>query len=560
MKQSTKYLIALFIIIVAVKLIITAFVPSPTVFADEYLYSKMARSLFIDHNFMNNGLPTHEYLPLYPIVISLAYIFQNSALVYFFMKSINVVLSSLIIFPIFFLAKDFLTRKKALFISFLISIIPMSFSISNYVMAENLFYPLIAFSVYFLYKSLKSNKRIDWIVSGIFVGLTLITKTTALAIVPIAFILFLFRKTKFTNILIHYIIVLIIALPWIIRNIHHFGFNFITLLGGDTVKLATESALWIKGATFLNIFILHLGFLLLASGIIFGIYYFLPYKKSTKLNNLYLIISIAAMFFVLGSTLITYSIPSSYDSPFFLFKGRILGRIMDSVLPFIILVGFINFNKREKAPSAKPFILSSVLLLFSSQLFVENLIPVNNQSLTLFGLISLATRFITSGIRDFSYILIPFLIFALILIIISLIVYSVQKNKKLTAIFVISFFILSSLGSFAITAYSSNNWYKNEQIQLGLEIDKLTDKNDIILYDKRDCRNYNDQEKDIKTDLCEIYVDGRAMAISGFFINKNIIVTDINQEADYIVSKHKLDLPIIKKTSNEIYLYKATGS
>ena len=59
---------------------------------------KLARSFFFDFNFMVHGVDANIYPPLYPIILSISYLFNDMTAVYLFMKIINVLISSLI-FP-----------------------------------------------------------------------------------------------------------------------------------------------------------------------------------------------------------------------------------------------------------------------------------------------------------------------------------------------------------------------------------------------------------------------------------------------------------------------------
>src|SRR3989344_1015321 len=125
----------LYLILVLIKIVIISLVPSPSIYADEYIYSKIAKDVLQEGSYSIEGNPTSAYPPLYSILISPSYLFQNMEIIYFVMKLINSIILSLIIFPIFFLAKEFLDEKKALFISFLVSILPAYLVTSSYIMS-----------------------------------------------------------------------------------------------------------------------------------------------------------------------------------------------------------------------------------------------------------------------------------------------------------------------------------------------------------------------------------------------------------------------------------------
>src|SRR3989344_2105080 len=99
MRKEIKILILIYIILILIKSILVYFIHAPSEFSDGYFYSKAAREI-------SQG--SIGYLsPLYPITLSIAYLANNMEIIYFLMKFINVIISSLIIFPVYFLSKEF---------------------------------------------------------------------------------------------------------------------------------------------------------------------------------------------------------------------------------------------------------------------------------------------------------------------------------------------------------------------------------------------------------------------------------------------------------------------
>ena len=196
MKKILKKLILYYLIFVVVKGILSYLIPAPSAFSDSYIYMKLARSFFFDSNFVINNIPTTHYLPLYPIVLSFSYFFKQMNIIYPVMKLINVVISSLVIFPAYFLSKEFFNSKKSLTIAFLISLLPSNFIFSSFILAENIFYPLFLFSIYFIYKSI-TVKRIIWpILAGISLGLTYLSKINGIILFGTLGVLFLYKLLK----------------------------------------------------------------------------------------------------------------------------------------------------------------------------------------------------------------------------------------------------------------------------------------------------------------------------------------------------------------------------
>ncbi|MCD4666953.1 glycosyltransferase family 39 protein, partial [archaeon] len=274
MKKIIKNLLIIFAVVTLLKIILSYFIPSPSAFSDSYIYAKMARSFFNFGIFSVHGLPTHQYLPLYPILLSISYIFNDMTIVYSIMKVINSVLSSLIIFPTFLLAKEFLNEKKSLIVSLLVSIIPSNFAFSAFLMSENVYYTLFLFSIYFIYKSFIDKSYKYDILAGVFIALTYLTKANGLILIPVVgavFIINLFRKKyEFKKKIVMAIVFLLISAPWFIRNGLLFGFNITGMLGGyssEVGKLFGLTAIY----PFLSWIFLYVGFLIIASGILFPI-------------------------------------------------------------------------------------------------------------------------------------------------------------------------------------------------------------------------------------------------------------------------------------------------
>lgn len=225
-------LVLFFVLLVILKAVIIPFIPAPSAPSDDYMYAKMAQSFFDHGTFSVDGVPTHQYPPLYPIMISLSYLANDMRVAFFFMKFINVILSSLIIFPAFFLAREFFDDHKSLLIAVIVSVLPATFSFSGFILAENLFYTLFLAAFYFVYKSFKEDSIKFDILAGIFIGLTFLTRVIALSLVVAVVVLFLCnligRKVGwygFLNKVIMGVAFFITISPWLVRNGLLYGFT-----------------------------------------------------------------------------------------------------------------------------------------------------------------------------------------------------------------------------------------------------------------------------------------------------------------------------------------------
>ncbi len=554
MQKEIKTLILSYIIFVLVKSILVYFIPTPSEFSDGYFYSKAAREIS-QGNLM--------YIqPLYPITLSIAYIANNMEVIYFLMKFINVILSSLIIFPVYFLSREFLNHKDSIIISIIISIISAVFIFPSFIMSENLFYPLFMFTIFFLFKAFNSNTRKYFILAGIFLALSYLTRTVGAVLVLVSFLvyLFFFREIKLRNIIYLYFTALIIVLPWLIYNIKHFGFSLETLIGKQNligISLAD------KIGPFANWFILYFGYLTLASGIFFTIYFLCGIKiKEKKFKTLFLISSVTVILFLLFAANHSSSVLFSYhDSPFSLFTYRPVGRYIDTVLPLIFLVGFIVYKKNEIKDLIikRSAIVLSIVLAISTQLTLAPLFPINNHSLSFLGTFKYVLEFLLFKKTNFDvqFYWVSFIIILLLLVSSVFILYKLRKNKKVV-LFLTIFLLANSALAYSINYYNSSKyWYNGEQMQLGLWFNEYDKGKSIVLFDER----YEGPIlKNNQTMLYERLPSSFA-TISGFWMNNELRVGNVNdpivlESVDYIITKHKLDMQLVKQTNNGIYLYK----
>jgi hypothetical protein len=563
MKPWIKRIIILYLIIVFLKIGLSYFILAPSAFSDDYGYAKEARSVFYNLSFVVHDVISARP-PLYSAILSVSYFLKDMELVYFFMKLINAVVSSLVIFPAWLLSKEFFNEKKSMLLTIMVAMLPANFSFTFLIMSENLFFPLFLFSIYLVYKSF-TEKGYRWdILAGIFIGLAYLTKINAL-ILPLSVVpIFLFKLSKkeykeISKKVIMAFFFLITISPWLIRNGLNFGFNKNLFSGGyDTALETTTSSLSSSPGNFLYIFltwfVLYMGYLMLASGFIFFIANFFTLNKLDKNAFVFslLTISSTALLAFLASKpfpLGTQFIPG--------LTGRIIGRYVEAAIPLILINGLLGLKHLKKI--SKIYIIPVIVLLFSSQLVFCQLFPTNNMSLAWLGVLKFIFDFLVynkitfESVFSYWYMLVFSMIF---LIILSLILYLYRKVsvRKLLLIFII-FFSLVSLLNFAIIYYNSYTfWYKGEQTQLGLWFNKYDSKISTVLFDERDgCKIF----KTNQTCIYNPFTGGGSATVIGFWMNDEIKIGSVEnlEGVDYVVSRHNLDLPLLKETKNGIFLY-----
>lgn len=581
MKTWVKQLIILYLIIVILKIGLSYFIMAPSAFSDDYGFAKAARSVLYHGNLTVHGYVVNK-APLYPIALSLSYLFKDMNYVFFLMKFINAVISSLIIFPAWLLSREFFDKKKSILITILIAVLPANFAFTFFIMSENLFYPLFLLSVYLAYKSFIENGYKWDIFAGIIIGLTFLTKINAVILpimVGVVLLLKLFRK-EYSEIKKKFMVALFFLItisPWIIRNSLLFGFNLKSFIGGysasaqATIGAATT---WQFILIFLTLFLFYLSYLTIASGFILLPLNFITLSKiKNKKVFIFSVITIISTLLALflSSRHFNYSAgPMNYQTIFTWLTGsRIIGRYVEFIIPLIIINGLIGFEYvyKKKRIFFSSLMVSSFFLIIASQLIFFPLFPVNNMSLSWLGVLKFIFDFFVFKIKTFETVFSygATVVFLILLVgIILIFAWFYQKNKlnsKHLLYCLIIFFFLVSLLNFCIIYYNANTfWYNGEQTQLGLWFNKYDPEISTILFDERDgCKIFKANQTCIYNPFYRNGKQSGSATIMGFWMNDEIKIGSVEnlKGIDYVVSRHKLDLPLLRKTESGIFLYQA---
>lgn len=553
MNKTTKKLLIISILLIVIKLILSLFVSTPTIYSDEYLYMKMAQSFFQNLNLNIHNIQTSNYHPLYPIILSITYFTNNVQVAYILMKLLNAILSTLIIIPAYLFSKEFLDAKKSIITATIISILPMNFVFPSFIMAENIFYSLFLTSLYLIYKSFtEKNYKYD-LLAGISIGLTFLSRFAAVSLIAIVIILLIYKiiKKDFFEIKKKTIIgitSLVIVSPWLIRNAINFGFTLRGLLGQYSIEITKQ-----VNNYSLNIFywiLLYSAYFLLASFIIITIFAFSNIKeklkdKKMKIFTIMAIITIIIIIIGAAQHAAKSALKEETDLPGLI--GRPIGRYADTALPILYLLGIISYYKytKDKKSAKIIFLVSIPLILLSSQLLYFKLVPINNTTLTLLGVINLSL--LKTLNQTYSIILTTLLILAT-----TTLIYFLYKKSKIKPLkLIVSILIITNLLAYSAIIYNSKtNWENHPQIELSKWISKNIDKKSRILIDEDYCDFFDKTKKEV---LC---TKGKSTTLTALWILNPVNINSIDNEADYIITRKKLNLELIKETSNGIYLYK----
>jgi len=179
------FLGAIYFGICLVKLLIVPHIKAPVIVFDESRYFSIAYQIWHNHTFIEQ-LPFSQYPPLYPLILSPVSVLDTVYDQYYCSLIINVFLSTSVIFPVFFLAYEYLNSNKySLAVSGLIGIAPPFFLYTFTLMAENLYFVLFASSVLFMKRVWNKNNFSNNLVAGILISLTVLTKLIGLCLVVV---------------------------------------------------------------------------------------------------------------------------------------------------------------------------------------------------------------------------------------------------------------------------------------------------------------------------------------------------------------------------------------
>ncbi|RZV38738.1 MAG: hypothetical protein EVJ48_06425 [Candidatus Acidulodesulfobacterium acidiphilum] len=391
--KFNKEMILLFLIYISfsiIKAIIALlFIKTIQVIPDEFTFTEIARSIIKAHKLgYYFGHPIGKE-PLYSIFISIAFLFHNMIYSYGIIKILNAFLSSIIIFPLYFLAKELLNKKSALLIAVLTGLLPASNSYSLNILAENIYFPCFLVSIYFLFKY-ETKKQLNFaFLSGIFIGLSFLAKPTGISLFAgyLLYVLFysivsnkhgILDKVKkiFSSLFerkIIFIVSALIILSWLIRNGYYFGFSVTGMLNYHYGEAKDFLNLHVSYILLFYLALEHIALMVISSGIIPFLFFlyvlwlsfknFLSmdkneessFEKTKKLLGIFIFPFILLLFIASKqSELMVYTAATN----------RLLGRHIAVIMPLIFLIGAVGFDIFNKHKNLKSLRVITVLLSF----------------------------------------------------------------------------------------------------------------------------------------------------------------------------------------------------
>jgi 4-amino-4-deoxy-L-arabinose transferase-like glycosyltransferase len=245
---KNRKIIFIFILALSIRLSYVLFYPQISLAgSDAKEYDLIAEGLLKGKGFpvgrLSQGQVEIVRPPGYPLFLSAIYLVSGHN--YTAVRVIQAVLSSVLIFIIFLLAKNIFSDERTAYLSSLLyALHPALIAYTGLLYTESIFIILLVLSMFFLYKGLSAAKTKFYILTGITLGAATMVSSRSLFLPILIFlgILFIIKQKRFAF-KIFFIIILtmcVIFFPWTIRNYFVSGGKFILL-----ENYSSATALWL---------------------------------------------------------------------------------------------------------------------------------------------------------------------------------------------------------------------------------------------------------------------------------------------------------------------------
>jgi len=474
---------------------------------DEALYMEIAKNILFDFKF---NVPGNAYPPGYPLFISPSQIFlPDFNLTYHVVLIINSFLSSLIVFPAYYISRKFLDRNTSIILAFFILTLPATFLYSFTVMSENLFIPLYMFSCWIILEAFSRNTPSCWIISGFSLFSLYFTRTIGIAAITAFFFLILYdvyqSKEKFSSFLSKWPVALSFGLPLIAYNLYNTVFmqkafhisNAANILNAGISGYSSDNYIQvIQEGMFTDLF----GFVSLFSRIIcneIGYYFFagffifiifaffglynsmvFHYQMQSKTFNIlfwYAIITTIGLIGISSVHLAKSYAPYGYT--------LLMGRYLEPTIPVLIILGTIGYVNYMKLSPMKKNLSVYLCIIFTTIFIVTCIIfPLTSyrwaNTISVYHFIRLQNIQVMSGISAFLTLLFLIFIIGIVIIVVRNVKYLIAFGVVLSLIGIV---IVYSGPMLSMNHLMAGNMEGSDQMAVILAV---AEKNSVILYDQ----------------------------------------------------------------------------
>lgn len=165
-----------------VRLVVVLGAEGPIAFADEFIYLSNTRTM------LGGGEPyLLQYPPLYSVVLMPALMLGEHF--YVGLLVINVLVSSLMLVPIWLLARRMVSADWALCLLLAASLLPVHFVYGQLILSESLFTTLFLFAVYFFLRLLEEKRAWISVACGVSLACCLLTRYFTVLLPPVLVVL-----------------------------------------------------------------------------------------------------------------------------------------------------------------------------------------------------------------------------------------------------------------------------------------------------------------------------------------------------------------------------------
>ncbi len=508
---SIFYLLLIFIVSIMIKTTISFYFSSPIILGDEVEYFTKASAIINSQNIFAPP-PILNTFPGYPLVISICFfLFHTPISVYHSILILNIILSSLIIFPTYFILKKYCDERTSIIGSMILVTLPCLTVYEFLMMSENLFIPLFIFSFWFFIEYCENKSS----VFGILFLLTLIMLAMTR---PIGFLMgmsifFIFSFEKFIKLskslkMVTSLIVIILCLVLyflitdiiidndLIINQYNISYFFDTTLQSVAT---TDSLLHL-----FSLFLYKIEYLILSGYYVFFLltclllaFLFLP-KMSAKILKSDIIRNInslqqsslkksGAYVFLSSLLIVITSVFFNYRSETVFignqYQFEVYGRYIDPIVPMLFILGIISLSllsEQIKRPVTTVWIFFIVLNLMI--IFIFNL----TFPFVLKEQYAIGNNFAIWYLIDLKNLIPIWCIVTILFIVMNALQFFELYSKKLKHFFLLIVVLVSVfIGSLAIMNELSLSSYQNTQNQIGRYLTENSNESILLIIDSK---------------------------------------------------------------------------
>lgn len=577
-RYEVPVLFSFFFLLIAVKAILAFPFKTPWILADEVVYSELSKNI-LDFVFLSDIKDAQTYPPGYSVFLSVANLLSpDKQALYRNMLLMNSFLSSSIIFPAYFLLKKYTSKFQALGGSLAISALPSVVTYTFVVMSENLFVPLVLYSVWFLHESFENN-RMQWdILAGISIFYLYFTRETGIIFIVSVFTPLIYfvccsgpedRLKILKNKMVLVLSFSVPAFGWFLYKTATFPKGSLYDTTGYSSSLVDSFSKIEAFELFVRLMFNEIGYIMLSTYLVIFIICVLLISESIfklKLTGLseYLtrfgpkntiVLNSSIVYFLsfsAGLLIITVTHMKRYiGNP----DNFIFGRYIDPIIPVVFLFGLIGIAGLQIRSNDIGTKWKYKMLMFSSIPVLPFLyyLPHNN-----YGFPNMFGIYYVLDLQKYMSYLLLLLLFALFFIIVPFYLLKDIHNGKPITLFFVYFVLLSMLISIPTYGKQLENMRNTDNVnQIGRYLEHNSSDTTLILMDHENLGEYWGPQMWF---LTQFWSHGEMVQRFTDDDPSGMTTKEHTKDVDYIISKKLLPYDHVKTANNGYKLYDLNAS